>query len=221
MQEIAHEFLPGVAKMDDYRREQVNRLMLQYEKDMLKLCYIYLRDYDLAQEALQESFLKVYTRFGTYRGEAAEKTWLTAIVANTCKDILRSAWFRNRQLHVSLDSLPSSFPPPDETQLDLMAAIMDLPVKSREVIQMKYQHGLSNEEIARVLHVTPTAVSKRIRKPWTAACPASTPRRPCARWWTKSWRKTPRRRKGTFPSGSLCFRPPRWCARWWSSSESG
>ena len=164
MQEIAHEFSPGVAKMDDYRREQVNRLMLQYEKDMLKLCYIYLRDYDLAQEALQESFLKVYTRFGTYRGEAAEKTWLTAIVANTCKDILRSAWFRNRQLHVSLDSLPSSFPPPDETQLDLMAAIMDLPVKSREVIQMKFQHGLSNEEIARVLHVTPTAVSKRIRK---------------------------------------------------------
>ena len=34
----------------------------------------------------------------------------------------------------------------------------------REVIQMKFQHGLNNEEIARVLHVTPTAVSKRIRK---------------------------------------------------------
>ena len=141
MQEIAHEFSPGVAKMDDNRREQVNRLMLQYEKDMLKLCYIYLRDYDLAQEALQESFLKVYTRFGTYRGEAAEKTWLTAIVANTCKDILRSAWFRNRQLHVSLDSLPSSFPPPDETQLDLMAAIMKLPVRSHRFKYLCYRRN--------------------------------------------------------------------------------
>ena len=164
MQEITHEFSPGAVKMDENRREQVNRLMLQYEKDMLKLCYIYLRDYDLAQEALQESFLKVYTRFGTFRGEAAEKTWLTSIVANTCKDILRSAWFRNRQLHVSLDSLPSSFPPPDETQLDLMAAIMKLPVKNREVILLKYQQGLNNEEIARVIHVTPMAVSKRMRQ---------------------------------------------------------
>ena len=162
MQEIAHEFSPGAVKMDDYRREQVNRLMLQYEKDMLKLCYIYLRDYDLAQEALQESFLKVYTRFGTYRGEAAEKTWLTSIVANTCKDILRSAWFRNRQLHVSLDSLPSSFPPPDETRLDLMDAIMNLPVKNREVILLKYRQNLTSREIAKVLRITPAAVSKRL-----------------------------------------------------------
>ena len=55
MQEITHEFSPGAVKMDENRREQVNRLMLQYEKDMLKLCYIYLRDYDLAQEALQDT----------------------------------------------------------------------------------------------------------------------------------------------------------------------
>ena len=40
MQEIAHEFSPGAVKMDDYRREQVNRLTLQHEKGMLKLCDI-------------------------------------------------------------------------------------------------------------------------------------------------------------------------------------
>ena len=37
MQEITHEFSPGAVKMDENRREQVNRLMLQYEKDMLRL----------------------------------------------------------------------------------------------------------------------------------------------------------------------------------------
>lgn len=150
--------------MDDSRREQINRMMLLYEKDMLKLCFVYLRNMDLAQEALQESFIKAYTGFNTFRGEASEKTWLTRIVINTCKDHLRSAWFRNRQLEVSADSLPLSSPPPDETHLDLMAAIMKLPVKNREVILLKYQQGLNNEEIAGVLHVTPMAVSKRMRQ---------------------------------------------------------
>ena len=150
--------------MDDSRREQINRMMLLYEKDMLKLCFVYLRNMDLAQEALQESFIKAYTHYSTFRGEASEKTWLTRIVINTCKDHLHSAWFRNRQLEVSADSLPLSSPPPDETHLDLMAAIMKLPVKNREVILLKYQQGLNNEEIAGVLHVTPMAVSKRMRQ---------------------------------------------------------
>ena len=164
MQEIAHEFSPGVAKMDDYRREQVNRLMLQYEKDMLKLCYIYLRDLALAQDAMQESFLKAWQHFGSYRGGASEKTWLTSMMINTCRDFRRTAWFRHRSSEVSADSLPLSVPPPDEAHLDLMDAILKLPVKSREVILLKYQQGLNNREIAQVLHVTPMAVSKRMNQ---------------------------------------------------------
>ena len=41
------------------RTEAVNRMVIQYEKEMLKLCYVYLRDIHLAQEAL---------RLGTVRG---------------------------------------------------------------------------------------------------------------------------------------------------------
>ena len=148
--------------MDDVRREQVNRMMLLYEKDMLKLCFVYLRNMDLAQEALQESFLKAYTNYGTYRGEASEKTWLTHIAANTCRDHLQSAWFRHRRLEVPADSLPLSSPPPDETRLDLMDAIMNLPVKNREVILLKYRQNLTSREIAKVLRITPAAVSKRL-----------------------------------------------------------
>ena len=45
-----------------------------------------------------------------------------------------------------------------------MDAILKLPVKSREVILLKYQQGLNNREIAQVLHVTPMAVSKRMNQ---------------------------------------------------------
>ncbi len=154
--------LQGAANMEDNRREQVNRLMLLYEKDILKLCFGYLHNVDLAREAMQETFLKAYTRWHTFRGEASEKTWLTHIAANTCRDHLQSAWFRHRRLEVPADSLPLSSPPPDETRLDLMDAIMNLPVKSREVILLKYRQNLTSREIAKVLRITPAAVSKRL-----------------------------------------------------------
>ena len=41
---------------------------------------------------------------------------------------------------------------------------MKLPVKYREVILLKYQQGLNNREIAELLHLTPMAVSKRMRQ---------------------------------------------------------
>ena len=154
--------LQGAADMEDNRREQVNRLMLLYEKDILKLCFGYLHNVDLAREAMQETFLKVYTRWHTFRGEASEKTWLTHIAANTCRDHLQSAWFRHRCLDVPADSLPLSSPPPDETRLDLMDAIMRLPVRNREVILLKYRQNLTSREIAKVLRITPAAVSKRL-----------------------------------------------------------
>ena len=150
--------------MDENRREQLNRMMLLYEKDMLKVCFVYLRDLSLAQDALQESFLKAYRCFDSYRGDAAEKTWLTRIVINTCKDFRRSAWFRNRRKEMPLDSLPMSVPLPDEAHMDLMTAIMKLPVRNREVILLKYQQGLNNREIAQLLRLSPMAVTKRMQQ---------------------------------------------------------
>ena len=149
---------------DDNRTEQLSRLVILYEKEMLKLCYVYLRDMTLAQDALQESFLKAYRRMDTFRGQCSERTWLTTIVINTCKDLRRSAWFRNRRTSVSPDSLPLSVPPPDDLLLDLMNAILALPVKNREVILLKYQQGLNNQEIAKLLHLSPMAVSKRMHQ---------------------------------------------------------
>ena len=149
---------------EDNRTEQLSRLVILYEKEMLKLCYVYLRDLTLAQDAVQESFLKAYRRMDTFRGQCSERTWLTTIVINTCKDLRRSAWFRNRRTSVSPDSLPLSVPPPDDLHLDLMNAILALPVKNREVILLKYQQGLNNQEIAKLLHLSPMAVSKRMHQ---------------------------------------------------------
>ena len=44
----------------------------------------------LAEDAAQETLLRAWRRYGTFRGEAAERTWITAIALNVCRDLLRS-----------------------------------------------------------------------------------------------------------------------------------
>lgn len=54
-----------------------------------RLCFMYLSDWQLAEDALQETFLKVFRKYDTFAGRSSEKTWLVRIAVNVCKDYLR------------------------------------------------------------------------------------------------------------------------------------
>ena len=73
----------------DQARSDIDRLMRQYGSQLLRLCTMILEDASLAQDAVQDTFLRAYRRFDTWRGEATEKTWLTAIAVNVCRDYRR------------------------------------------------------------------------------------------------------------------------------------
>lgn len=81
-----------VKEPDDWEKE-LTRMIEQYSSSLLNMCYIYLRDRELAEDALQETFLKAYRTRSSFRGDSHEKTWLTRIAINTCRDMRRSAWF--------------------------------------------------------------------------------------------------------------------------------
>src|SRR3954451_6595430 len=51
-------------------------------------CRHLLRDPEDARDAAQEALAKLCRRIGQYRGEARFSTWLHALVANTCRDLL-------------------------------------------------------------------------------------------------------------------------------------
>ena len=64
-------------------RFEIERLMEQYGSSLLRMCALYLKDADLAQDAVQETFIRAYRHSDNYRGDSSEKTWLTAISATT------------------------------------------------------------------------------------------------------------------------------------------
>ena len=55
------------------RIERFERIVAQYQKQVLRTCFLYLCDKTLAEDAMQETFLKAYRAMDSFRGEAGEK----------------------------------------------------------------------------------------------------------------------------------------------------
>ena len=151
-------FAPGRATTDD-----VERWMAQYGTQVKRLCLMLLRDLPLAEDAAQETFLKAWRGYSSFRQEAGEKTWLMHIAVNTCHDMLRTAWFRRLDRRVTPEELPLSHAPdlPDPT---LAQALMALPLRQREVILLRYWQGLTASEIAQALHCSENTVKSSLQR---------------------------------------------------------
>ena len=152
-------------KDPDSRRDQViERLITEYQTPLLRLCYIQLRDRALAEDAVQETFMKAYRGFDSFRGESSEKTWLCRIAVNVYRDFERGSWFRHTDRRVTQDMLPETAEPPAERDIDLTLAIMALPRKLREAIILYYYQDMGTEEIADTLGIAQSSVSNRLKR---------------------------------------------------------
>lgn len=142
----------------------LEQAMAQWEVPLLRTCYLLLRDAALAEDAVQETFVKAWRFYDGYRREASEKTWLMRIAVNTCRDLQRSKWFIHIDRRVNMDDLPESAVPfelPDDTVTN---AILSLPTALRQVITLRYFQSLPVQEVAEVLHVSHRTVHYRLDK---------------------------------------------------------
>ena len=150
---------------DSNREERLTRMVEQYQSSLLTMCYAYLHERELAEDAVQETFLKAYRAMDSFRGESSEKTWLTSIAINVCRNVHRSGWFSRMNRSVTPEDLSVAvWDDYDQDAADLAAAIQKLPDKLKEVVILYYYQEISMPEIARIVGVTPSMVSRRIKK---------------------------------------------------------
>ena len=149
----------------DNDKEAIIRQMVEtHQTPLMRLCYLYLHDVQLAEDAVQETFIKAARTLDKFRGEASMKTWLTSIAMRTCCDMRRSFWFRRMDRRVPPEMLPDPVQSPLEEETALTVAVMNLPQKEREVILLYYYQDMNVNEIARTLGVTQPTVSYRLKR---------------------------------------------------------
>ena len=152
-------------RMTDAQREQeLAQLMADYKTQLMRIAYMYLGDEALAEDAVQDTFIKAYNHMDRFRGESSKKTWLTRIAVNTCRDFQRGGWFKHTDRRITPDMLPVGAIQPDTEDLDLSLAVMKLPRKMREAIILYYYQDMSTEEIAETLGIAQSSVSNRLRR---------------------------------------------------------
>ena len=101
------------------------RWMEDYGPMLAGTCTALLRDAHLAQDVVQETFIRAYQHRGRFRG-GSEKAWLTRIAVNLCRDQQRSKWFRLVDRRVPVEELALPAPEADGMAKQLFAAVQAL-----------------------------------------------------------------------------------------------
>lgn len=135
------------------------RMVNTYSHLLTGLCTIILRDVHLAQDVVQETFLRAW-RHGVLREDTA-KAWLVRVAVNLCHDVHRSRWMRHIDRRVTPEDVDIPVLPQDN---DVLLQVKQLPLQEREVIVMHYWGNLSAAEMAEALHISRAAVYRRLDK---------------------------------------------------------
>ncbi len=64
----------GENEMVEEKRQRIEMLYEAYRDSIFRLCLFYLKNAQLAEDAMQETFLKAWKKAETYRGKCSEKT---------------------------------------------------------------------------------------------------------------------------------------------------
>lgn len=152
--------------MDDQPANQLEQWLAEYGNDVLKMCYVYLSDYALAQDAMQDTFIKVWRKMDTFRGQTggAAKAWILRIAVNTCKDYRRTAWMRRVSLKDEIEDIPPPVSPIAHSSRELFAAVLALPAKLKQTVWLYHYEGMNQAECAALLGISRAAVQKRLNR---------------------------------------------------------
>ena len=156
--------------------EAFTTLVETYQKPVYNLCYRMLGEPDAAEDAAQETFLRVYQHLHRYDRKRPFGTWLLSIAAHYCIDRLRRRKYSSFSIDqededgVTFELPDPNSPDPEaesvkrEARDRLHALLPSLDGTDRAAIVLRYWNDLSEAEIAEALHLTVSAVKSRLHR---------------------------------------------------------
>ena len=138
-------------------------LMMKYQEPLYWHIRRLVVSHDDAQDAAQETFVRIYRSFDQYRGDCSFRSWIYRIATNEALRIIS----KRRQEVVSQESAATGvqfiagdnyIDYDDKVAVKLQKAILTLPPKQQLAFNLRYYDELSFEEIARIADSTPTSI---------------------------------------------------------------
>ena len=136
------------------QRSSFSELVRRHQKVMMRVALRITRNIDLAEDVVQESFLKAYQKLDRFEGRSSFRSWLYQITANTAKNKLRSL----KRESVDIDNVSLAHKERAESML-LYSSLQELireeveklPEKQRMALSLRIFDDLSFKEIAELM----------------------------------------------------------------------
>ena len=163
-----------LAGQQDAARDAFAELVGSYQRQAMRLALYLLRDATEADEAVQDTFVKVFTHITSYREDLPFEAWFTRILANTCRDRQKARRRRERWETVGFERPEQGGSPVDlaaapgltpeeallgsERRRELMSAIDTLPRRQRDILLLCHVEGQSPREVGALTGLTESTV---------------------------------------------------------------
>ncbi|ALC85455.1 MULTISPECIES: RNA polymerase sigma factor [Bacillaceae] len=123
----------------------------------------------IAQDLVQESFIKVYHQLGKYDNKGSFSSWIYRVTINHCMDEFRKKSYQMKQVEIDEERVVDSIHPEvillkKEKSRQLERLISTLPEDERMIILLRYVNELSYEEISELVEVPLSGVRNKLHR---------------------------------------------------------
>lgn len=149
-------------------KSKFEKLYYEYRKLMKYIALNILRDDSLAEDAVQEAFIRLTRHLNNIDEINCHKTkaFIVIIIKSASIDLLRTEAKHKAEALDMLSNIPHSTNMPEDNLpvKELVESINKLPESFRDILELKAYHGFSNKEISDILGISSVAVRKRLER---------------------------------------------------------
>lgn len=144
-------------RMEGMNREEFTARTVRIEQQLYRVSCAILRCEQDREDAMQEAMLRAWRALHTLREESYFETWMTRILINECKSLLRK---KRSHTDVPLEAA-IGLSQPEMEENGLYRALHTLGVDERIVLTLRFVNGYTIDETAQMLHLTRAIVRYR------------------------------------------------------------
>ncbi|SOC21116.1 RNA polymerase sigma (SigV) subunit [Ureibacillus xyleni] len=163
-------FATDLLSEEDNVSELFEELVETYAESLIQVAYSYVKNKQMAEDIVQDVFIKAFEKKSQFRGDSSYKTYLYKMTINRSYDYLRSWSYRNYLLTNTFSNLfgvqnsLDDFLVLEDERAMIGNEVLKLKPKYREVVILFYFKELKIEEIASILDCSINTVKTRLSR---------------------------------------------------------